>query len=96
MDLRRPTLHNKFDLEKENGTSDYLIDPEVAIDQLLNQPVFLIWMLLPVALSPNPSELIASPRTDALLEELKSRYDFVLVDSPPLIAVTDPYFNQKS
>jgi len=90
MDLRRPTLHNKFDLEKENGTSDFLIDPEVSVDQVIKPTgIQNLDVITSGFIPPNPSELIASPRTDVLLEELKSRYDYVLVDSPPLIAVTD-------
>jgi Mrp family chromosome partitioning ATPase len=42
------------------------------------------------ALPPNPAELLTSPRFQDLLEELRARYDFVLVDTPPLLAVTDP------
>jgi tyrosine-protein kinase Etk/Wzc len=90
MDLRRPTVHSKLGLEKENGTSDFLIDPEVSVEQVIKPSgIANLDVITSGFIPPNPSELIASPRTDVLLEELKSRYDYVLVDSPPLIAVTD-------
>ena len=41
-------------------------------------------------LPPNPAELLTSPRFKEVLDELRGQYDFVLVDTPPLLAVTDP------
>jgi Mrp family chromosome partitioning ATPase len=41
-------------------------------------------------LPPNPAELLTSPRFAQVLDELRGLYDFVLVDTPPLLAVTDP------
>jgi tyrosine-protein kinase Etk/Wzc len=50
MDMRRPMLHNKFALEKENGISDYLIDQDVPLKQKLRLQVYPIWISLPVVL----------------------------------------------
>ncbi len=44
MDMRRPMIHNKFGIEKENGLSDYLIDPEVSIEQVTKATGIQIWM----------------------------------------------------
>ncbi|MDD2228998.1 MAG: polysaccharide biosynthesis tyrosine autokinase, partial [Candidatus Cloacimonetes bacterium] len=63
MDMRRPTIHAKFALEKENGVSDYLIDPDVTIDQVVKASGILnLDIITSGFVPPNPSELIASPR----------------------------------
>ncbi len=88
--LRRPMLHNKFALEKENGISDYLIDPDVPLKQIIKASgIPNLDIITSGFIPPNPSELISSPRTDKLIEELKSLYDYILFDTPPIIAVTD-------
>ena len=70
MDMRRPTIHSKFALEKENGVSDYLIDPEVTLDQVVKDSgIQNLDIITSGFVPPNPSELIASPRTDVLIEE---------------------------
>ena len=90
MDMRRPMIHNKFALEKENGISDYLIDPDVPLKQIIKASgVPNLDIITSGFIPPNPSELISSPRTDKLIEELKSQYDFIFFDTPPIIAVTD-------
>ncbi len=88
-DLRRPTLHRFFDLEKKKGLTNILfegaeqenIHPIADIDNLYIMPSGL--------LPPNPSELLGSQRMKTLLEHLKQNFDFVILDSPPIIAVTD-------
>ncbi|MGB4309977.1 MAG: polysaccharide biosynthesis tyrosine autokinase [Candidatus Cloacimonadaceae bacterium] len=90
MDMRRPMIHNKFGIEKENGLSDYLIDPDVSIEQVTKATgIPNLDVITSGFVPPNPAELISSARTDILLEELKAHYDFVLFDTPPIIAVTD-------
>ncbi|HRY84100.1 MAG TPA: polysaccharide biosynthesis tyrosine autokinase, partial [Candidatus Cloacimonadota bacterium] len=90
MDMRRPMIHNKFGIEKENGVSDYLIDPEVRVEQVIKQSgIVNLDVITSGFVPPNPSELISSYRTDKLIQELKERYDFILFDTPPIIAVTD-------
>jgi len=90
MDMRRPMIHNKFGIEKENGLSDYLIDPEVSIEQVTKATgIPNLDVITSGFVPPNPSELISSSRTDTLIDELKSAYDFILFDTPPVIAVTD-------
>ncbi|HOD53881.1 MAG TPA: polysaccharide biosynthesis tyrosine autokinase, partial [Candidatus Cloacimonadota bacterium] len=95
-DLRRPMVHNVFELDRNNGASDYLSDDSVSIDSVIkSSAVENLSIITSGAIPPNPSELIASNRTDQMIKELKERFDFVLFDMPPVIAVTDSMIMAK-
>jgi len=88
-DLRRPEMTDLLGLDGSAGLTDILAG------RLRSQQVIQPWaggsfdVLASGPLPPNPSELLASRQMGALLGELRDRYDVVLVDSPPLIPVTD-------
>lgn len=89
-DLRRPTVHRVFKMNQTQGLSTYL-SRQVEIDPLINK----LWVpnlsVLPCGpIPPNPAELISSERMRDLLQKLSEHYDHILIDSPPLINVTDP------
>jgi polysaccharide biosynthesis transport protein len=89
-DLRKPTLHKIFDLPQRVGTTTVLLDQASVQDAIQflgpDMPSVLVCGQLP----PNPSELLGSRRMQELLAELRASYDVVLVDSAPLLPVTDP------
>jgi tyrosine-protein kinase Etk/Wzc len=90
MDLRRPMVHQIFNFEKESGMSDILYDKEVSYKDYIKKPVIRnLDIITSGYIPPNPSELLASPRMESVLSELKKAYDYVLIDAPPVIAVTD-------
>jgi len=88
-DLRRPELADLLGLERSAGLTDILAG------RAQTQQVIQRWaggkfdVLASGPLPPNPSELLASRQLAALFDDLRSRYDVVLVDSPPLLPVTD-------
>ncbi|GAA3455353.1 polysaccharide biosynthesis tyrosine autokinase [Dactylosporangium matsuzakiense] len=88
-DLRRPKVADYLGVEGSVGLTNVLIG-QVGIDDVL-QPLGRndLWVLPSGSIPPNPSELLASPRMHELLEELKSRYDLIILDSPALLPVTD-------
>ena len=92
-DLRNPQLHTRMGIERENqGLSTYLADENFNdLDALIKKGTDTGEMdyLLSGAIPPNPSELLMRPRMKELLERLKERYDIVLVDSAPLLLVSD-------
>jgi len=89
-DMRRPMLQNKFAIEKETGSSDYLIDEDISVDNIIKQSgIPNLDLITSGFVPPNPAELLASSRVDQMLIDLKKRYDIVLIDTPPIIAVTD-------
>ncbi|MFD1145330.1 GumC family protein [Larkinella insperata] len=90
MDMRKPKLHQSLHMENRMGLSNYLIG-EATIDDLL-RPIAgyeNYFIITAGPLPPNPAELLSSPRLAQLFDELKARFDYVLVDSPPVGLVTD-------
>ncbi len=89
-DLRRGRLHRYFSLERAPGLSD-VVSGAVTLEQALRRTsVERLDVLSTGRIPPNPAELLASHRFQYLLAELSKRYDLVLVDTPPVLAVTDP------
>lgn len=89
-DLRRPTTHKVLGVEHAQGLSTYL-SRDVPLDELIQKLPIANLSLLPCGpIPPNPAELILSEKMKDMLRELAGRYDHILIDSPPLINVTDP------
>jgi tyrosine-protein kinase Etk/Wzc len=92
-DLRNPQLHKRLGINRDSiGLSTFLTNKSVAdLDTLIiksSNPNEMD-LLLSGAIPPNPSELLMRPRMNELLESLKENYDVVLVDSAPLLLVSD-------
>lgn len=87
-DLRRPRLHELFGLSNNTGVSSTLLDPDAELPlQATEVPNLLVMTSGP--LPPNPADLLASERMDALLAQLAEQADMVLLDAPPVNSVTD-------
>ena len=88
-DMRRPTLHRYLDLIGPVGFSSVL-SGRASLDEALQKTRFSgLTVLTSGAVPPNPSELLGSQSARKLLSELRARFDYVIVDSTPLLAVTD-------
>lgn len=88
-DLRKARLHHYLDIQTNNGLSRYLSN-NAGFDEIVfacGVPNFDVIPSGPTP--PNPSELISSEKTADLFRELHSRYDIVLIDSPPVGLVSD-------
>ena len=79
------------------GLSDYLGKQENDIDHLIvGNPAYPGLSILPVGtIPPNPTELLAEPRLAELIEQLRSRYDYILIDCPPVEIVADTQIIEK-
>lgn len=96
IDMRRPTVHGKFGLKKDNGSSDFLIDDTLLVaDVVKHSGIPNLDVVTSGFIPPNPSELLASERMDQFIRELEGVYDYVIFDSPPIIAVTDAIIMSK-
>ncbi|NJJ41631.1 CpsD/CapB family tyrosine-protein kinase [Paenibacillus apii] len=88
-DMRKPTGHRTFSLSNRYGLSS-LLSQQANLDEVIQEsevPNLSIITSGPVP--PNPAEMLASNRMTATLQELRQRFDIVLIDTPPLLAVTD-------
>ncbi len=88
-DMRRPTLHKYLDLVGPVGVSTVL-SGAASLDESLQKTRFPgLTVLTSGSVPPNPSELLGSLAARKLLGELRQKFDYVIVDSTPLLAVTD-------
>ena len=89
-DFRRPTQHKLFGLSMDTGMAS-VVDGQCEPPQAIQTTVVPNLSVMACGPRPdNPSELLTSPRFADLLNLLRDQFDFVLVDTPPLLAVTDP------
>jgi capsular exopolysaccharide synthesis family protein len=89
-DFRKPCVHKKFGISNNNGLSLALAGETELSEAIQETSVPGLWILPCGPLPYNPAELLTSPRLKEFLDLLREQYDFVLVDTPPLLAVTDP------
>ena len=88
-DMRRPVLRRRLGLEGTDGLSVLLSDREAA-DGIVPAPNNPNLYFLPAGPAPPyPADLLGSPRMHSLMEEWRSEFDFIVVDSPPVLPVTD-------
>lgn len=88
-DMRRPTMHKYLDLIGPVGFSTVL-SGAASLEEALQKTRFPgLTVLTSGAVPPNPSELLGSQSARNMLNELRSKFDYVIVDSTPLLAVTD-------
>lgn len=88
-DLRRPRLLDYLGLEGAVGVTDVLIGRVGLVDVLQEFGDTSMWVLGAGAIPPNPSELLGSPVMARTIKELEARFEYVLIDAPPLLPVTD-------
>ena len=88
-DLRGGIIHRLLAINTVQGLSDILTNG-VALEPALYKSKINNLTILPGGnIPPNPSELLGSKRMKRLLEELKSKFDYIILDSPPIIPLTD-------
>lgn len=88
-DMRRPKLARLMDLRSKIGLSNVLLQPELCEEALLDTKEPNLKVLLAGDVPPNPSELLGSARMQALLDDLRQKFDYIILDTPPVNVVTD-------
>jgi tyrosine-protein kinase Etk/Wzc len=88
-DFRKPNLHTEFDLEQSPGITDVLFNTSELKAAIQHTVIKNLDLLCCGTIPPNPSELLGSASMKAFIDKLKEKYDMVLFDSPPVLAVTD-------
>ncbi|MFH6972779.1 polysaccharide biosynthesis tyrosine autokinase [Flavobacterium petrolei] len=89
LDLRKPKLFDEFNLPNEVGVVNYLIKQKT-VDEIINHTqIPFLDVILSGPIPPNPSEMILSERMGELITELKKKYDYIILDTPPVGLVSD-------
>jgi polysaccharide biosynthesis transport protein len=88
-DLRRPTLHTHFGLEPAEGLSEVLSTGAPRSLPVRKTEVSSLSILSSGEIPPNPAELLGSDGLRILLEAERERYDWILIDAPPILAMAD-------
>jgi len=93
MDIRSPKLASMLAMREAPGVTAYLAKHDISLDQII-QPcdqVKGLDVIVGGTIPPNPSELLLTDRVQQLFEELKTRYDMIVVDSAPVAMVSDTF-----
>jgi capsular exopolysaccharide synthesis family protein len=90
-DLRQPKIFQDFNLKNEKGVSTWLIGQDNLQDIIQGTSFQNLSVIASGPVPPNPSELIALEKTEILLKSLKERYDYIIIDSPPIGLVSDTF-----
>lgn len=88
-DLRRPTMHNKFNNSNLVGLTNYLTDNVVMDEIIFKSSLDNLYIIPSGPIVLNPSELIGKEAFERLINSLKTKFDFVVLDTPPLGIVSD-------
>jgi succinoglycan biosynthesis transport protein ExoP len=88
-DLRRPRCHRVFAMDKEPGLTEVLTGGRTVFEMIRPTQVEGLSILTSGSLPPNPTELLGSDKMKKILGELAASFDFILVDSPPVLPVSD-------
>jgi len=89
LDMRKPKIHLGFNTENIKGVSTILSGIDHVDDCIKPSRVKNLDFITAGPVPPNPSELILTPRMDQMVEFLKGKYDYVIIDNPPVGIVTD-------
>lgn len=89
LDLRKPKIFGDFNIDNRVGVVNYLIN-EADVDTIIQKTQLEFLDVIPSGpIPPNPSELLIGEQLDRLIDTLKERYDYIILDSPPLGLVSD-------
>lgn len=88
-DLRKPRLHTVFGSQRYPGLIDYLVGKNSLDEIIHNSDIPGLDYITSGTIPPNPAEMLESNAMKAFFALIKDKYDIILLDSPPLIAVTD-------
>lgn len=89
LDLRKPKIHVAFNTENTKGMSNLIVGAVQLEECIQRSPIEQLDFITAGPIPPNPSELILSDRFKEIIQELKTRYDVIIIDNPPIGLVSD-------
>ena len=87
-DLRKPSLHRKFNVSNEVGLTDVLVGTS-ELNKVMKKIDDNLYLLTTGTLPPNPAEIIGSNTMENFLDECKINFDYIILDTPPILPVSD-------
>jgi exopolysaccharide transport family protein len=94
-DMRRPRVHKIFSLSRDRGMSNLLVGNDELDNVVVHTDIPNLDVIPSGPIPPNPSEVLSSQRMADLIEVLRGRYDRIIIDTPPITAVTDAVILSK-
>jgi capsular exopolysaccharide synthesis family protein len=88
-DMRKPKAHEIFGFKQEPGLSNVMVGSTKASDAVRKTTISGLWVLGAGRIPPNPAELLGSARFREFVTSLKAHFDWIIIDTPPVMAVTD-------
>lgn len=88
-DMHKPKVHKSLHLSNDVGLSSYIVGKNTLDEVIRDSDVPNLRVISAGPTPPNASELVLSPRVDELFETLKQDYDYILIDTPPLMLISD-------
>lgn len=92
LDFRKARVHRAFKVSSQNGIGNYVSDKSVTVDDIIKHTDYGVDLITRGKSIYNSSLVLTSERIKALIAELKERYDFVILDCPPVLLISD-YIN---
>jgi len=89
LDLRKPKIFNDFNIKNDSGVVHYLIGQKTLDEVIQTTHIPNLHVLTSGPIPPNPSELILGESMKEMIDELKIKYDYVILDTPPVGLVSD-------
>ena len=87
-DMRKPSIHKNFKISNAAGTAELLLRKKL-FEEVANKYNENLTIITAGKIPPNPSEMLASRAMTAFIEEMKNEFKYIILDTPPLQAVTD-------
>jgi polysaccharide biosynthesis transport protein len=88
-DMRRPRVHSAFGCPQEPGLSNVVANSARPSEAIRKSPIPGLWLMPSGQIPPNPAELLSARRFRDVLEALSKQFDWLIIDSPPTMAVID-------
>lgn len=89
-DMRRGHLHDYFEMSRDNGLSEYITQPQISLESICKPTVIDNFYFMTTGTIPlNPAELLLTERFNNMMRTLSSQFDYVIIDTPPVLAATD-------